>query len=62
MDVAALHPQPPIRQALIRNTPGPYSLFPGSFVYHPWFMDMGESQFMRLSPGPNMLWHPVKSK
>jgi hypothetical protein len=25
-------------------------------------MDMGESQFMRLSPGPNMLWHPVKSK
>jgi hypothetical protein len=44
------------------NTPGPYSLFPGSFVYHPWFMDMGESQFMRLSPGPHLLWHPVKSK
>jgi hypothetical protein len=44
------------------NTPSTYSLFPGSFVYHPHFAEMGESQFMKLMPDPHMLWHPVKSK
>ncbi|MGC1413572.1 MAG: FkbM family methyltransferase [Acetobacteraceae bacterium] len=43
------------------NTPAEWSLFPGSFIYQPWFRDMGRSRFMADLPCEPLLWHPVKA-
>ncbi|HEX8076588.1 MAG TPA: hypothetical protein VF511_02150 [Chthoniobacterales bacterium] len=47
------------RGRFYHNTPDHWSLFPGSFVYRPCFLDRELS-----GPGsrfPDLLWHPVKA-